>query len=125
MIYDFVSTSWRKSFLTERQVKSDAHSLTGEQIETFRRDGYVILPQITTEEDLSVIRAIYDRLFSERKGWGEGNLFDLVGTDEMGKEAALPQMLGLSKYAPKLRQTRFWANAQAASRQVLGSDARY
>ena len=125
MIYDRTDVNWRKPVFARRPLKNDEYLVTAEQVDTFQHDGYVILPQITTEEDLSEIRVIYDRLFARRNGWNEGDFFDYVGTDEIGKEAALPQMLYLSKYAPKLRRTRFWANAQVASRQILGSDARY
>lgn len=120
-----VGARWRRPLVGKAQEAADPYQLSGEQIETFRRDGYVVLPQITTKEDLATIRNIYDRLFCDRKAWKLGHLFDLVGTDETADKASLPQMLQMSLFAPRLRRTRFWMNAQAAARQLLGPEARH
>ncbi len=97
-------------------------ALTQEQIDFYRREGYLVLDAITTPEEVTWLRGVYDRLFERRAGREEGNQFDLGGTDEEGKPAALPQILGPSQYAPELREGLFRANALAVARQLLGSE---
>jgi ectoine hydroxylase-related dioxygenase (phytanoyl-CoA dioxygenase family) len=96
--------------------------LSQEQIEAFREEGYLSIPQITTAEEIAWIREIYDRLFDRRCGWGEGNFFDFTGTDDL-QELSLPQMLLPSKYEPALEMTLFRINAAAVARQLLGPRA--
>lgn len=67
------------------------------------------------------MRGIYDRLFSERAGFDEGQQFDLAGNDQAEKPT-LPQILTPSKYAPELIDSQFYVNARAIATQVLGED---
>jgi ectoine hydroxylase-related dioxygenase (phytanoyl-CoA dioxygenase family) len=97
--------------------------LTEEQRASFRRDGYLVLRDLSTEEELATLRVLYDRLFSERRGWKEGNLFDMVGLDDLERGLALPQMLWPSCYEPALKQTRLYANALHIAQQLLGMKA--
>jgi ectoine hydroxylase-related dioxygenase (phytanoyl-CoA dioxygenase family) len=93
--------------------------LTHEQIAFYQREGYLVLPSITTAEELARLREIYDRLFAERAGRAEGNQFDLAGADEEDKLATLPQILGPSRYAPELNDYLFKRNARAIAEQLL------
>lgn len=97
--------------------------LSDAQIAAYHRDGYLALDAITTPGEVAWLREIYDRLFAERAGREVGDQFDLAGTDEEGREAALPQILGPSKYAPELKQGLFRANALAVARQLIGPEA--
>lgn len=99
--------------------------LTSEQIEFYHREGYLVLDSITTPEEVAWLREIYDRLFATRAGREEGNQFDLAGTDEEGKEAALPQILNPAKYAPELKNGLYRVNALAIAKQLLGPEANY
>jgi ectoine hydroxylase-related dioxygenase (phytanoyl-CoA dioxygenase family) len=96
--------------------------LTQEQLDFYQREGYLVLPAITTAEELARLRQIYDRLFAERAGRAEGNQFDLAGADEEDKEATLPQILGPSRYAPELNDFAFKRNAKAIAVQLLGGE---
>lgn len=98
-------------------------TLTQEQVDFYRENGFLAVGPITTDEELERLRAIYDRLFAERAGREEGNQFDLGGTDEEDKEATLPQILDPSRYAPELREGLFRVNALAIARQLLGPEA--
>ena len=98
--------------------------LTQDQIDFYHREGYLVLDAITTAEEVEWLRGIYDRLFEARAGRETGDQFDLGGTDEEGRPAALPQILNPSKYAPELQQGLFRANALAVARQLLGPEAR-
>src|SRR4051812_3903012 len=96
--------------------------LTQDQIDFFRREGYLVLPPITTADEIARLREIYDRLFAERAGRAEGNQFDLAGADEEDQEATLPQILGPSRYAPELNSFQFKRNAKAIAEQLLGGE---
>jgi len=97
--------------------------ITPRQVEFFHENGYLALDSITSVDEVAWIRGIYDHLFSIRAGREEGNQFDLAGTDEEGKEAALPQILDPSKYAPELKTAKCLTNALSITRQLLGPDA--
>ena len=97
--------------------------LTQDQIDFYHREGYLALDAITTQEEVAWLRGIYDRLFEARAGREAGDQFDLGGTDEEGQQAALPQILNPSKYAPELKAGLFRANAYAIAKQLLGPDA--
>jgi ectoine hydroxylase-related dioxygenase (phytanoyl-CoA dioxygenase family) len=96
--------------------------LTQEQIDFYQREGYLVLPSITTADELARLREIYDRLFAERAGRAEGNQFDLAGTDEEDQQATLPQILNPSRYAPELNDFLFKRNAKAIAVQLLGGE---
>lgn len=97
-------------------------SLSPAQIEAFHRDGFLSVPVLTTPEEVEMMRAAYDRIFSEQAGRETGDQFDLAGTDEDGKEAALPQILSPENYAPELWDTLARANALNIVRQLIGDD---
>lgn len=97
--------------------------LTEEQVRFFYDNGFIALPPIATDVELVQMRQAYDRIFTERAGRDEGNQFDLGGSDEEGKEAALPQILNPAKYAPELAHGGYMQNALAIARALLGPDA--
>ena len=97
-------------------------TITPEQIQFFHANGFLALDCVTTPEEVEMMRAAYDRIFSERAGRESGDQFDLAGTDEEGKIAALPQILNPSRYAPELGGTLAEANAHAIAAQLLGED---
>ena len=97
--------------------------LTDEQRAAFRRDGFVLVENLSTAEEIASLRLLYDRLFSERRGWERGDLFDMVGRDDLDKGLALPQMLSPSRYEPLLRQSRLYSGAFSIARQLLGPHA--
>jgi ectoine hydroxylase-related dioxygenase (phytanoyl-CoA dioxygenase family) len=97
--------------------------LAQDQIEFFHREGYLAIEALTSQEDVAALRESYDRIFTQRAGREEGNQFDLAGTDEEGKEAALPQILNPSKYAPEMNQSLLLANATQLCRDLFGAEA--
>ncbi len=99
--------------------------LTPTQIDFFHREGYLVIPAITTPEEVARIREIYDELFAKQAGREEGNQFDLAGADEEGATAALPQILMPVKYAPELAHTLYRANALAIAQQLFGPTSSY
>lgn len=97
-------------------------SVSQEQIAFFEENGYLAIESITTPEEVEMLREVYDRLFASRAGREEGNQFDLAGADEEGREAALPQILNPSEYAPEMKNILARANALHIAQQLLGDD---
>ncbi|HEY0008514.1 MAG TPA: phytanoyl-CoA dioxygenase family protein [Tepidisphaeraceae bacterium] len=97
--------------------------LTQNQIEHYHREGYMVIEQISTPDEIEKLRVIYDRLFEQKAGRADGAQFDLGGTDEEGKQAVLPQILNPVKYAPELTYGLFRANGLAIAKQLLGPEA--
>jgi len=95
------------------------------QVAFFHENGYLAIDSITTQEEIDRLKGVYDDLFARRAGREDGNQFDLGGVDDGAAQAALPQILNPSRYAPALADTLYKANALAIARQLLGSDAAY
>jgi ectoine hydroxylase-related dioxygenase (phytanoyl-CoA dioxygenase family) len=108
--------AWRKNM-------PDPIELTEEQVRFFHRMGYLAIPRITDEEDVAFLLRPYDRIFAERAGREIGDQFDLAGTDEADRTAALPQILHPANYAPEMNRSRLLANATSVAKQLLGPEA--
>lgn len=106
-------------------MRSPTVSLTEEQVAFFHQNGYLSIPNIMPLDEVAWMRAIYDRLFREQAGRDVGDQFDLAGTDEEGKQAALPQILGPAKYAPELKDSQLWVNAEHMVKQLYGAEASF
>lgn len=94
------------------------------QIDFYRENGYLAIPELMPTDEVGRIRGIYDRLFEARVGREVGDQFDLAGTDEEGVEAKLPQILGPSRYAPELLEGQYRLNLDHVVRQLLGPEGR-
>jgi Phytanoyl-CoA dioxygenase (PhyH) len=94
--------------------------LTQDQLTGFRRDGFLLVDGLTTPDEIMSLRALYDEMFLQRRGWEKGDLFDMVGPDDLGRGLALPQMLWPSRYQPALLQTKLAASARSIAEQLLG-----
>lgn len=63
--------------------------LTPQQIETYRRDGYLVIPRLIQGEQLAELRALTDRIVSEARGVSANDeLYDL----EPSHSATLPRV---------------------------------
>ena len=63
--------------------------LTAQQIETYRRDGYLVIPRLIEGEQLAELRALTDRIVSEARGVAANDdLYDL----EPSHSATLPRV---------------------------------
>jgi phytanoyl-CoA hydroxylase len=63
--------------------------LTAQQIETYRRDGYLVIPRLIEGTQLAELRALTDRIVSEARGVSANDdLYDL----EPSHSAALPRV---------------------------------
>jgi Phytanoyl-CoA dioxygenase (PhyH) len=94
-----------------------------DQLLSLRQDGFLLVEGLSSDEEIASLRVLFDRMFSERRGWDAGDLFDMVGMDRPEEDLALPQLLRASKYEPLLRQTRLAASARSIAEQILGPKA--
>ena len=94
--------------------------LTEDQLLAFRRDGFLLVKGLSSDEEITSLRAPFDRMFSERRGWDTGDLFDMVGTDSAEQALALPQLVRTSRYEPLLRRTKLASSARSIAEQILG-----
>ena len=63
--------------------------LTSQQIESYRRDGYLVIPRLIEGEQLAELRALTDRIVAEARGVSDNDdLYDL----EPSHSAALPRV---------------------------------
>jgi ectoine hydroxylase-related dioxygenase (phytanoyl-CoA dioxygenase family) len=105
--------------LTEEQVQV---SLTEEQVQSVKQQGFLLVPRITSDEEALKIKASLERLFEEKAGWKEGAYGELA-TSSDDKEPNSPQILLPVNYAPELHKTECFANALRIAKQVLGEKA--
>jgi len=95
--------------------------LSADQIAAFHRDGFLLVDGLSTPEEVAGLHTLYDRLFSERRGWENGDLFDMVDRDDPNRAPVLPQMLWPSRYEPALTKTKLALSARSIAEQLLGS----
>ena len=100
-----------------------ARVLDAEEVSRFKAEGFLEIPEITTPEEISRLRVLYDSLFKQRAGWEKGDFFDFSGLDDTGSTASMLQLLEPSRYEPALRDTVFRTNAHAIAKQLLGPAA--
>ena len=99
-------------------------TLTSDQIRFFHLNGFLrIETPVASTEEIAWMREAYDRMFEQREGWNSGDQFDLGGTDEKGKQEALPQILNPAKYAPELNDGKFLIVVNEIVRQLMGDEA--
>jgi hypothetical protein len=107
--------------LSNAAVVGDSGRRVGEdQLAALRRDGFLLVEGLSSDEEIASLRALFERMFSERRGWDAGDLFDMIGPDTPEQELALPQLLRPSRYEPLLRQTKLAASARSIAEQILG-----
>jgi len=94
--------------------------LRGDDLVALRRDGYLYVKGLSSQEEAESLRAPFDRIFSERRGWNTGDLFDMVEIDSPEHELALPQIVRTSRYEPLLLQSILAASARSLAEQILG-----
>ena len=81
--------------------------LSEQQIETYRRDGYLVIPRLIQGEQLAQLRALTDRIVDEARGVAASDeLYDL----EPSHSATLPRI-------PRSRRSwrSFWGRRSAST----------
>lgn len=99
-------------------------ALAPEQIERFRRDGFLVLDEVVTEEELEPIEAVLDRFVRGEIADMGRDFCDMSGSyDRPFAEWALVNAVLPRRYAPELRGNAFERRAALVARQLLGEDA--
>jgi Phytanoyl-CoA dioxygenase (PhyH) len=96
--------------------------LSADEVETYRRDGYIYLQQISTPDEVLEIREILADLFARKVGVKEGAQFDLLNPDSTDS-MTLGQLTNPCDFAPRLRKTEYVKKAHDLAKQLLGPRA--
>jgi ectoine hydroxylase-related dioxygenase (phytanoyl-CoA dioxygenase family) len=104
-------------------VTTDQQVLRAFQVEFFREQGFLSIPDLATLEEVAEIRSMLEELFRMRKGENEGAYTDLIESAYHTDAATSPQILNPVNYAPSLRKTQCFRNALKMAKQLLGDDA--
>ena len=107
--------------MRDRPVPS-SFQLSEEQVAAFHAEGFLSVPALTTADEVTWLREIYDDLFAGRVGRELGLQFDLAGTDD-GSDPVLPQILDPARFAPELNDSLLLANARALVHDLFGPEA--
>ncbi len=95
-------------------------NLSAADIATFFRDGFLQLPCLSTPAELARLRELYDHHFAVRSGRERGHQFDLFGDDADPDRPNVPQILGLSTYAPEFCETQLYRTVRDVLTQLFG-----
>ena len=82
-----IATRLNFSFVARR---SPSVVLTDMQIQSFRENGFLTLDSISTPDEVTRIRTIFEQLLRAKAGFKEGALFDLMSANE---NDAAPKLL--------------------------------
>jgi ectoine hydroxylase-related dioxygenase (phytanoyl-CoA dioxygenase family) len=125
----------RLAVLRERQAELDAilavrptvqpRALEAREVEAFFAQGYLVVEQLSSPDELAVIRMIYDKLFDVRAGRVEGLYSDITAEGQPEGPAVFPKIHQLYRFAPELVVSGFMLNARAISRQLLGGEVEF
>ena len=95
-------------------------TLSQEQIDRCHERGFLRLEAITTQEEVTRLQGVYDRLFEPGALVSEKDRLELAG--DADAPPALPQIVNPDHYAPELRETVAHANARRIAAQLLGDE---
>lgn len=95
-------------------------ALTAAQVELFRQQGFLVVPEACERAEQLEIRSQLLALFESRVGREEGNQFDMLGLDRGQQPPVQPQIVKPGLYAPALLQTRYFRRVEAMAQQLLG-----
>ena len=99
--------------------------LTLAQIETFRRQGFLVIEKpLIDPDEVKWCQGILRGLFEKETGGKDGRHFDLAAR-KGGVEGPSPQLLRPSLYANELRKLSYRKTALEWSRQLLGPEANF
>lgn len=99
--------------------------LSEQQVAQYHREGFLVVDQITDAADVAAIRALLDDLFARHRELPPDVAYELGSAKDRSGEIVIPQIIGPAKLAPALRETRYFQNACAIARQLLGADCNF
>lgn len=106
----------------EQRRQGERYVVTPEDVEAFRRDGYVHLPGVMSPEEMDEIEAVYDR-FLRREIAVPGKDFNDMTTGEHGTDPtgyAIVNVMLPRKYYPQWQGNTFERRAESIAEQLCG-----
>jgi ectoine hydroxylase-related dioxygenase (phytanoyl-CoA dioxygenase family) len=100
-------------------------TLNEHEIEAFFAQGYLVVEQLSSPEELAVIRTVYDRLFEVRAGRAEGLYSDVAAEEHPEGAVVFPKIHRIYRFAPELVATGMIANARAIAGQLFGGQVEF
>ena len=91
-------------------------------IARYRRDGFLVLPPVTSHAELGELRRVYDRLCERCQSLEAGDYYDIAGRPGDERGPALPQVIHPEKYEPWLLTTVHFRAARVLAGRLLGED---
>lgn len=102
-------------------IDGDQYWLTDQQIETYHRDGYIVLDDVVTEAEMATFEPLYQEFIDGKVPDMGRDFCDMSGPYERKFEefqlvnAVLPR-----KYRPELQNNIFERRAESIARQLIG-----
>lgn len=96
--------------------------ISADERERFLDNGYIVLKQVATDEDLQTFRGIYDKLFEDAAA--SGTTKALGGIDEQGRQK-LPQVLGPHRDVPEILDMPYMKRLDLIAKDVFGPEAEF
>lgn len=93
-----------------------------EEIERFRRDGFLAVERLTTDEEIAWLRGIFEFIFSEAQAGRADAPVDRSGTRAEGEPSRLSQAFFPELRFPELLRTTHHRNARRYAAALLGVD---
>lgn len=104
--------------------QGDEYILTPEQIESYHRDGFILLEQVMTEEELAPIEAEFERFIQGQVPDMGRDFCDMSGPyGRSFEEFSLVNAVLPRKYRPHLQGNLFERRCASVSRQLIGDIA--
>lgn len=106
----------------EGRRRGDQYVVSAEELEAFRRDGYVHLRGVLDEDEVAEIEAVYDR-FLRREIAAPGKDFNDMTTGEHGTDPSGYSIVNVMlprRYFPAWRGNLFERRAASIARQLCG-----
>ena len=97
--------------------------LTPEEIVQFHKNGYFVLEQVTTLEDIERIRELLDGLYDRFDELDEKLVFDLGDLKYHDGTQKTPQINAATRFEPRLKETLAFKNTGEVAKQLLGEEA--
>ena len=96
------------------------HDLSGR----FQHDGFAVVDELTTAEDIAQVRSLLDPLFDRFDSLGD-RAFDLAGPILPGASPKSPEVNEAAVLEPKLRATLTYERCRKIARHLLGVPVGY
>lgn len=104
--------------------QGDAYILGADQIEAYRRDGYLTLRAVVTEEELRGIEPDFDRFIAGEIPGMDRDFCDMSGpADRRFEDYSLVNAMLPRRYQPHLQGNIYERRAASIARQLLGETA--